>query len=216
MAQHVRLLFPNTVRQTEVAAARSALESFGRFGVTHDSIQVDAAPGGMFWKVKHMEPVRKVKHGEKIHSIITNPGAVVVGPLDLQTESISCLWHDKDILGVGLTPWRIHEAEVFPDEKSRRLGLSLFGHGALVSLFMIRELGEGVRESAITLAIKHEVGHVFINRKGHCGNAGCLMQENENSRDFVERFVLPALDFCRECREEIGKGIAMLEAGRYN
>ncbi len=208
---HVRILFPSTVRPEEASSASRGVHRLSRFDVMHDQVMVDGR------STRH---VRHVKRGETILDFVTSVGMPLVHPHSLRGESLWSLIYDRNIFGVGLTPNTLFEAaeesEGRPGEPGRMTGLSMSGVGAIVSLSKARGLEPGLAALAIETAVAHELGHVFKERgAGHCPDAGCIMQENENFLDFVERFVKPRLDFCRSCSAEISMGVNMLERIRY-
>ncbi|MEW6036244.1 MAG: hypothetical protein AB1529_06535 [Candidatus Micrarchaeota archaeon] len=209
---HVRILFPSTVRPEEAGAASRGAHRLSRFGVMNDQLRVDSRSG---------RQVRHVRRGESILDIVTSVGMPVVHPCSLRGESLWSLIYERSIFGVGLTPNTLLEAAEDSEggykEPARMTGLSMSGVGAIVSLSMMRSLDAGLKALAIETAVAHELGHVFKERgTGHCPDAGCIMQENENFLDFLERFVKPRLDFCRSCSAEISTGVNMLERIRYS
>ncbi len=205
----VRLLYPASVKPEEVGAALRGMERFRTYGVLHDSAGL---------RGNDKEALRGVSNGKTMKRLVTSP-ELVMSPVDLHVDVVGMLFK-RDIIPVGLTPVRMNElvGEEFSVKKEPRLGLSRGGIGAIVSLFKPREMetastdasvpvyrngmDSGIALKSIELAVMHELGHVF-GVQGHCENKGCLMQANENFADFIDRFVIPGVNFCRNCSSTI-------------
>lgn len=212
----IRLLYPSTVKHEEVEAALKAFGKFSGFGVLHDHAAVEG-----------QDALRGVRNGKSVRSIVTSPSPTVQH-YDFM-PGISEIFFTKDIIPMALTPNRMVELvdnglDYLKGEP--RIGVARQGEGAVVSLFRIRQLSPegvmmdgapyrleaetGLRAKAIEVAVGHELGHV-LGRKSHCPTSGCIMQENENFIDFVERFVKQRVDFCRECCSVIGSNVNRMQ-----
>jgi len=197
---HARIILHPALTMQEKRAAMDAARTFHRFGVESDCID-DFGKAGM-------RALREVKRGEKLHGMVMG-GDALVRVMDLRSESLWVLFFDKRIFGLGITPFKLYEVlDGQPCTVEPRIGLSLPNAAGIVSLHAIRgELDGDEAADAATAAVRHELGHVF-GRTGHCTNASCIMQANENFLDFVERFVKPKLDFCRECEGTLHRHLA--------
>lgn len=185
----VRLIFNPALKIEEKRAALHALHHFGDRGVTYDCM--DAGP-----RTKELGDVRR---GDAIRRIVLDEKPVV-RPADLLYEPLMACLFRKDIYGIGFTPHELAEISG-PGEKTirePRIGLSVPGAGAVVSVSAMRELGEGEALDAIDTATRHELGHV-LGITGHCTDGSCIMQANRDFADFVENLVRKARFFCREC-----------------
>ncbi|MEW6036553.1 MAG: hypothetical protein AB1529_08130 [Candidatus Micrarchaeota archaeon] len=205
----IRLLYPSSVRPEEVRAAMRGMDRFRDFGALHDCAELGRGDRAA---------LRGVRNGSSIKSILASP-APVVRYADLLGD-ISELFVSKEILALGLTPSPMSEfvGEEFSTRLERRVGVSRECVGAVVSLSQARAMEGGMQAApyrnlsdpglalrSVELAVRHELGHVFGKR--HCRNEGCLMQENRDFPDFIERFVRKNLDFCRDCSAAIGSFI---------
>jgi predicted Zn-dependent protease len=90
-----------------------------------------------------------------------------------------------------------------PGDGENCLGVTITGLGGIISTDAFSGLDGLLLERAIAALALHEIGHV-LGRKGHCENAECMMQKNTGYDDFMARFVMPGLDFCRDCQQMIG------------
>jgi len=208
MHPYARIIFHPVLAAHEKRAALEAVRGFQHFGVRYDCVD-DFGKAGM-------RALREVRRGEKLHEMITC-GDAVVRTMDLSTESIWALFFDKRIFGLGITPFNLYEV-VDGGQRGAvepRLGLSMVNAAGIVSIRTIRgELDGEEASDAVTAAVRHELGHVF-GLAGHCTNASCIMQANENFLDFVERFVKPKLDFCRDCRAALSRNLTEMAICRY-
>ncbi len=209
----VRLLYPSSVKPEEVSAAIRGMERFRTYGILHDEAQVGG--GGK-------AALKGVRNGKSIESILLS-ALPTVAYCDIH-GSFSEFFRTSDTIPIGLTPARMNKlAEVeFSTRLEPSLGLSREREGAIVSLFRSREMAAGALDMAVPpfrngmdlgfalksveLAVAHELGHVF-GRKEHCGKEGCLMQANRDFADFIDRFVIPGVDFCRDCSSTISCAI---------
>ena len=154
------------------------------------------------------DAIRGVKHGHEIRDIITSDRPIL-GPMALHSERLIDAFRDLPIIGLGITSMRM-EALVGDSEfprKEPRIGLSRKGAGAVISINRFRDLDPETASEAIQASAAHELGHVFGVR-GHCSNPGCIMEENKDYLDFVDRFVRTKRDFCRACGSIIRSSIA--------
>ncbi|MCI0504142.1 hypothetical protein L0Y65_05535 [Candidatus Micrarchaeota archaeon] len=213
----IRLLHPPSVKPEEVGAAIRGMERFRAFGV-----QIDNAELG--------ENCRAVLNG------VRNGGAIknmvnATAPAITFSDFHGGFWEalaSNDILPLGLTPSCMNEI-VYGEYSSRleiRLGLSREKEGAIVSLFRIRGIAStqtlsgpyrtaddaGLALKAIETAVVHELGHV-LGKTGHCESEGCVMQANSSFEDFINRFVRPGLDFCRECARTVNMAVCRMTTG---
>jgi len=205
----IRLLYPSSVKPEEVRAAVRGMERFRAYGVLHDSAGLG---------VNDKEALRGVSNGKAMKRLVTSP-ELVMSPIDLHVDVVGIIFN-RNIIPVGLTPFRMKEivGDEFSVKKEPRLGLSREGIGAIVSLHKPREMGDasvdesvpifrngmdgGIALKSIELAVAHELGHVF-GKTGHCEKDGCLMQANRDFADFIDRFVIPGVNFCRDCSSKI-------------
>lgn len=84
-----------------------------------------------------------------------------------------------------------------------QIGISLRNIGAIVSSSSFSIFDKKLTSASLSSAIKHEIGHVFIESKKHCLDLRCIMQTNLDVPDFIGRFVVPQLGFCKSCESEI-------------
>lgn len=199
----VMVYSPKVVRANERVAATRGLERFKPFRVGVEEIDVDRQKVGL------------VKCGEALKRMATSNRDMVITYADLGCLSAANVWHfilNRELTtGIALTTFNLlparDEGELV-NESGRSIGLGMVGMGAVVNVRAFEAIEDAtVRDSAIRLATIHELGHVFgIN--GHCKQPTCVMQENKDKKDFVERFVIPGLDFCRECVSVINKEVS--------
>lgn len=211
----IRLLYPQSVKHEEVKAALKGFERFREFGVLYDHAVVD-----------DKYSLRGVKNARAVKGIITADEPVV--PYYAFMPGISEIFFPKDVIPFGLTPHRITELVdngLGHLKGEPRIGVARQNEGAVVSLFRVRQLdseGRGMAADpyrattetnlgakAIEVAVSHMLGNVCGKRE-HCPTAGCIMQENENYIDFIERFVKQKVDFCRDCSSKIRSSISRL------
>lgn len=191
----VRLIFNPSLGTREKRAALHALHHFANRGVVYDCI--DAGPS--------TKELRRVRRGYAIRRIVLDAKPVVM-PADLLYEPFMAAFFRKDIYGIGFTPHELTEISG-PQEKTirePRIGVSVPGAGAVVSVAAIRELEGQEALDAIGAATRHELGHVF-GISGHCTDGSCIMRGNRDFADFVENMVRKARAFCRECEAKMGR-----------
>lgn len=204
----VRIIYPpSRVSEREVQAVARGVKRFERFGVLCETREASH------------KAVRDVKRGGLVHRAVTSETAVTVNPMDLQTDALRYILHEKVALGLGVTPVQLFGLNDSPLEgasdlptREALIGVGKFDASAILSLFRFRQAmpDEQLRLAAIELAAVHETGHLFIDSKGvHCQNDSCVMQENRGLLDFLERFVKPQLDFCRECAGKISVRVSI-------
>jgi len=214
----VRLLYPASVKPEEVGAALRGIERFRAYGVLHDSA---------CFGVNDSDALRGVSNGKAMKRMVLSPD-LAVGNFDLRTDVIGMIFK-REIIPVGLTPTRMKEivGGEYATKLEPRLGLSREGIGAIVSLHKSREMEDagadesvpafrsgmdmGIALKSIELAVAHELGHVF-GKTGHCEKDGCLMQANRDFADFIDRFVIPGANFCRDCSSTISCAISRLSS----
>jgi hypothetical protein len=215
----VRLIFHESLGTRERLAALAGARAFAKFGVTCD------CAGAC-----DMKALRHVKAGASLGRMVRAENPVVrVG--DLLYESIwEFVLYSKTIYGIGITPHPLLDGDATDLIRDRAasgrgvhaVGLSVFGAGGLVSVQRMLETKGELGERAISAAVRHELGHVFLKggedrdhkgRDSHCTDETCIMQANENYADFIERFVKPGLDFCRHCQGRIGAAVNRIRHG---
>jgi hypothetical protein len=192
------LYHPRVIDERERAAAAEGLGEFRRFGIICEEINVEGS-------------VSRVKRGAILKNAI-NSTDVSVHPFDLHhipiSEFLRGLLSPPDTMGIAVTGAVLFE--IGEGERLRRLGISAHGIGGIVSISRLREVCYARQKlEAIRLAVMRQTGHV-IGRPDHCSSDGCLMQENKDHMDFVERFAERNPEFCRDCRDRISDGISKL------
>lgn len=196
---HARIILHPTLTTRERQAVLDATRSFRPFSVGYDCVDDFGKAGA--------RALREVKRGERLHEIVMG-GDAYVRTMDLRSESLWALFFDKMMFGLGVTPFKLYEVvDGLPASIEPRVGLSMPNAAAIVSIHSIRELKGDDATDAVVAAVRHELGHVF-GLSGHCANESCIMQENENFLDFVQRFVKPKLDFCRDCQGALRRHLA--------
>ena len=50
--------------------------------------------------------------------------------------------------------------------------------------------------------VKREAGHIFV-KKEHCPDGRCMLRAYSDFSEFVRLIVIPCLDFCEDCRDEM-------------
>jgi len=198
MQPRIRLLYPSSLTDYEVKSASRALERFAKFGLEVDQVQVGKGS---------LRDVLWVRSGREIRDVINAKEKVIVDDWALRPGVLQVLLTMR-IIGVGITPAQLFRME--NGVKEPRIGLSRHQQGALVSISSFMDFEYSTSQKAIELAVAHELGHIFIDRsERHCPDKNCLMQENKDCMDFLDRFVKPELDFCRKCLYDIKNGIRM-------
>ena len=197
MQPHIRLLYPSAVTDYEVKSAYKAIERFAKFGLEVDQVQVGKG---------NLRDVLWVRSGREIRDIINAKESVIIDDWALRPGVLEVLLTMR-IIGVGITPAPLFRME--NGVKEPRIGLSRHLQGALVSISSFMDFEYSTSQKAIELAVAHELGHIFMEKRGHCADEKCLMQENRNCMDFLDRFVKPGLDFCRKCLYDIKTGVSM-------
>jgi hypothetical protein len=191
----VRLLFHPSLGTPEKMAALQGLWPFEKYHIRRDC--VDVKPSGRV-------QLDGVKSGSKIRKIVLAENPVVCAK-DFRPSIMGALFLNKNIFGLGITPKPIRESNGI-GAPEYRIGLSLPGVGGVVSINRKPD-DERLYPASITAAVKHELGHIF-GGKSHCNDQKCIMQENTDYADFIARFVVPALGFCRGCQEKITAAIS--------
>lgn len=188
----VMLYSTKTTSATERNAAMRGLERFKSFGVHIGTVDVDS------------QKVGRVVCGEALKRITTSSGETVVGFPDLHHLSAANAWHfllGRELMtGIAITGSSLVRVDSGRDliSDGKVIGLAMYKMGAVANVGAFRTIENAtVRDDAIRLMIIHELGHVFGIGK-HC-TQNCVMQENKDKQDFIERFVIPGLDFCRDC-----------------
>lgn len=171
--------------------------------------------------------VKGVRRGEGIRELSSSASpSVVVSPFifgsSSMRESLSCLFYDRKVLGVGLSASEfLDEAELknpLPGVPPYLLGFGLPGIGGMASLERIRGIAEddATAAHALEILVAHEFGHAAGGLQ-HCTNRNCIMQEND-PRDrignLIRVFVGENLDFCRSCIDKIRNAIS--NSGQFN
>jgi len=215
----IRLIYPPSVKPEEVGAAVRGMERFRAFGVLFDS----AGIGG-----NDRAALKGVRNGNAIKCMITATEPALTFS-DFH-GGFGDILATRDIIAVGLTASCLNEivCDEFSSRPEIRLGLSRESEGAIVSLFRMRGMVAAAMQNsstpyrtgaeaelalkAVELAVVHELGHVF-GKKGHCEKAGCVMQTNRGFPDFIERFVRPGVDFCRDCAATVNSAVCKMISG---
>ncbi len=228
-----RLIYSRSLSGDEVSAAGRGLESFSRYGLLFDKMELSR------------EALKGVRRKEDIMMAVSSERPVLLDEnwflrMSFLEAGRIMIGMDEGRVGIGLTAQPL-EAPGYP-QKRRMVGVSRFDSGAVVSVARMREFygpggayrdrNAGVYPEAVRYAVMHEMGHILIERgrggdwaldaesaeggkarseaKSHCPNKGCIMQENENVHDFVERFVKSGLDFCADCSARISSRLCSL------
>jgi hypothetical protein len=165
----------------------AASRGFGKFDVLCEQIDVLDRNGGLWL----------LKNGERMKGMVSSREDIRLHPGEIIESSASSWFPERNTMGLGITPMRIIDISIPKGGMRGNLGVSHPAFGGLVSIARFRKLGGGLSLKAIELAVAHEIGHVLGNRE-HCAN-DCLMQENRDYHDFVERFVKRDLGPCRDC-----------------
>ncbi|MBI5227985.1 hypothetical protein HY988_05340 [Candidatus Micrarchaeota archaeon] len=204
----VRVLHSPLVTPLEVQAALKAPRRFADFGVVYDHMPVDEP-----------KALVQVRNGRRIRDLVTssNPEVYWNG---LPGEILG-LFRRREIFAIGLTASRITERtdDDYTPRKKPLIGFATDNEGAVLSIFGIREYfgiargqmmeyrehcASALALRAIEIAASHELGHIF-GQGSHCGQTTCIMQENRDLKDFIERFVMTSVDFCTSCRSIINR-----------
>jgi len=190
----VRLLFHPSLGTPERLAALNGVKAFKKFGITYDCVDVMQRSRALLDDVKAGSRLREIVLAE-------NP---IAGIEDFRQPILDFIF-DKTIFGLGITPnpLKEHNGTGAPEN---RIGLSLPGCGGIVSTSSMLELVKYLHLEIITASVEHELGHI-LGIKGHCNDEKCIMQANTSYGDFIRRFVVPALDFCRDCQARINAAV---------
>jgi hypothetical protein len=212
-----RILYNSSITGDEALAASRGLEPFSGFGIMHDRMEISR------------EALRGVRRKDDMLMAVGSRSPILIDEGFFRMTFIEAgkilLGREEGAIGVGLTSQPL-SVSAFP--RPRRLtGTSRFDSGAIVSVARMRELygacggyrGRQAYPEAITYAVMHEAGHILIDRRSgsgsgpdrasgeedgsHCPRKDCIMQENEDIRDFLERFVGGGLGFCGDCWSRI-------------
>lgn len=198
------LYHPGSITQSEREAALRGLKYFERYCVSCEEIDVTKK-----------DSIRNVKRGIAIKEAIYSPAAKI-NPFDFlfptPPEAFFDLFRDRDVHGLGLMAGTLFENTA--DGQVRRIGLSAPKVGAVLSISRFRSLPDAIKLKAIELAAKHEIGHV-LGISEHCIRDYCLMQENRDYLDFLNRFVLKELDFCILCSSGISNNVNDLIESKF-
>jgi hypothetical protein len=190
-----RLIYPSTIAQKDAEAAMAGMASFEGFGVHCEGICV---------RDKDIKKVRDVLRGEELFSLVIAKEPVVRN-MSFVGESILGVFFDKKVYGLGLTSERLREEVIvneFSNSLEGRIGVSRTGAAGIISVSRFLDLDTELRAAAVSSAAAHEMGHVF-GLNAHCASSSCIMQENTNHIDFIEKFAKARLDFCRGCVSRI-------------
>ncbi|MBI5222807.1 hypothetical protein HY990_00130 [Candidatus Micrarchaeota archaeon] len=194
----LRLIYPQTLERGDQKAALVALKEFSRFGIkfdTREAHKVDAH--------------KDVRNGKFFTNAANSDARVVITPGDLDPAWTE-IFVTKRIIGVGVTVREL--SENIGRTLEPRIGVGRFARGALVSTAALGKLEHKLRLKALETALKHELGHVFIDSKVHCENGECIMKENRHLADFIEETVRKGLSFCRRCTGEILTNVAQISS----
>jgi hypothetical protein len=208
----LRLLSFPAVPREDTAAVAKAARGFETYGVKHDIMMADRSS------------FASVKYGSFVRDVLTRPDTHLVSDLNgekpLQGKRpgdilLGALF-PKDILGVGITPLRLFTRE----NGSRRelMGTGRFNTCAFVSTsitdnYLAAQKSLPPKERIIELLARHEMGHLLMDRTGHCEDDSCIMRANKkDERRFLDT-VARGLDFCKECQAALSRGISMIRYG---
>lgn len=201
MIQPPKLVLVYNPRVTDAdqrRAAMSGLERFRNFGVKIEGLDTDHQKVGL------------VRCGDTLKRLAELRSDAVLRFPDLRHLSAANVWHillGRELsTGVAITTSSLvlEKAEGdLVDADGKVIGLGMIGMGAVVNVGAFGTIENiEVNDAAIRLAVIHEIGHVF-GIEGHCKQKDCVMQENADKKDFIERFVIPGLDFCGYCSSVI-------------
>ncbi len=203
----LRLLASPSVRKSDVAAVERAARSFRTYGgVEYDVMGADR------------KSMRTVRYGAFMTDLLSRPDVYLIS--DLAWERTFDILHrsffTKDRLGVGITTRRLFTME--GNKKMELMGSGLFASCAFLSTATIdnglpRRAGLPSREKLIEYVAKHEMGHVLMDRSGHCEEDSCVMRANKNGLDSIVEMTVRGLGFCRSCETRISKGVRMIQEG---
>lgn len=216
---NVRLVFAPDLARPEKRAAIDAARTFSRFGVTVD--HVDADPSLMTERPSLQTVQRRLIHetrrGEEINEIVTagtDFGYEDILDLFMARPKWEDIWKNRTSIGMGVTPHAISGWISQLDAHVAYPGIARCGVAGVAStsfLYTNLDLSARMKLATIRAVMKHELGHL-LGRKGHCENAGCIMQNRPVNSFFIERVVKPGLDFCKKCEKEIRRWVSSGQA----
>jgi len=203
---HLRILASPSINHDDAHAVEKAARFFKGYGIGYDITPLSR------------ENLRPVRYSSFMNDVLSHPDMHLISDLatgrilDTLREALST----RDMIGIGITAQSLFSREGI--KKRELLGAGLFASCAFLSTRSIIT-PQGYRHSPLSrdkiieALAKHEMGHVLMDRDGHCQNDGCIMRSNSKS---IERFldmVAKNLGFCNPCQVAISKGILMLESG---
>jgi hypothetical protein len=193
------LYHQRSLTDEERSAAMEGIRKFERFGVLCG--QVDVGSGS----------ISGIKRGRLLRNSIL-ASDFKFHEFDIKhipvAEALWGFFRRYDTMGIAVTEAFLCHSD--GEKVSRSLGVSEFGVGGMVSVSRLRELCyRKILPDAVRLAVMHETGHI-LGMKGHCTSENCLMQENKNTLDFVQRFVEKDLKMCGNCEGIVAAGVSNL------
>lgn len=197
----LRILYPKGVSQEQAdAALKGVSERFARFGLMCEAAQVGMRRGESI-------KARDVYAGEQLVSLVTMESPVI-SAYDLHCESFIGSLHSKRVFGLGITDRPLRQ---MPETEYGRIapviGVAYPGRSGIVSISGFEALSDEEALKAIGIAAGHEAGHV-LGRFGHCEKPDCVMGQNTDREDFIQRFVRQGRELCRDCARTINASVS--------
>ncbi len=228
-----RLIYGRSLACEEIEAAGRGLGSFSRYGLLFDRMELsrEALKG-----VRRKEDIRMAVSSERpillddnwfLRMSFFEAGRIMLGMeegrigIGLTAQPLEAPGYPQKRRMVGVS--RFDSGAVVSVARMREF----YGPGGAY-----RDGKAGVYPEAVRYAVMHEMGHILIERgrggdwaldaeseeggkarseaKSHCPDKDCIMQENENVHDFVERFVRRGLGFCADCSARISSRLCSL------
>ncbi len=183
----LRLLYSSYAPLTHVVVAQGSLDSFKCFGALAESActEENHALDG----VKHPRLLRRIASARGDIRLDRMPRSL----LDQMGSDLGI----TSVFGIAMTPFPM--MRFIGDELVSLPGSSQYMKCAAVSLAM---MSRPIDLDILTAIVKREAGHIFVKKK-HCPDERCMLQGYFDFSEFVRRIVIPGLDFCEDCRDEI-------------
>ncbi|MFH2105998.1 MAG: hypothetical protein ABII22_01955 [Candidatus Micrarchaeota archaeon] len=99
------------------------------------------------------------------------------------------------------------------DMRRELIGAGSFATCAILSTSLLTDLAPQVGLDAMGALVKHEIGHLLMEKEGHCTDDKCVMQANNQSLERFLELSSRKLKFCRSCQVAICHSISLLEDG---
>ncbi len=234
----LKLLYPPGIQREHTASARAGLDYFKRFGVMIEEASVKA-PKALRGVHLGFEVARIITRNVPLnphtdlsyntfrgglYEFIYGSGVLPVGltPFHLfQTEGEGVTAH------LGLSRFRngavasIARASMLDPSLQRPTIQKIFIHEAGHIFIQGYPNGQMKPKNGILRIVRSETedkapiekpqeGSATNGLDTHCKNEGCIMQENKNVDDFVERVVKPGLELCGDCQAQVSMTISEL------